>query len=65
MLETHGIPVQIDWRGFKIGTSVFVPGVDQQTLHYALRRAARRRGFDIVTRSVVERGMLGVRMWRV
>lgn len=65
MLETHGIPVKIDWPGFKIGTSFFVPGADQQKLQHALRKEARLRGLDIVTRCVIERGLLGVRVWKV
>lgn len=65
MIQTHGIRVQIKWADFHIGTSVFVPGVDQHDLKKQLREEARSRGFSVVTRAVVEKGMLGVRMWRV
>jgi hypothetical protein len=60
-----GVPVKIDWASFKRGTSFFVPGTDQKLLLKQLRTEARRLNLDIVAHPVAEKGLLGVRVWRV
>lgn len=65
MIRTHGIRVWIDWSKFTVGTSVFVPGVDQHDLKLQLRGEARDLGYSVSLRAVAEKGVLGVRMWRL
>ncbi len=64
-METHGIPVTIDWGKFQIGTSIFVPGVDQGKLQREFRREMQRLKLKVVIKPVVENDILGVRVWRV
>lgn len=64
-METHGISIEIDWSKLKVGASFFVPGIDQSTLQAKLREEMRRMHIDVITRKVIERNILGVRVWRV
>lgn len=64
-METQGIPIEIQWDLFQIGTSFFVPGVDRDALEQHLREEMRRLNLRVITRRVVENGVLGVRVWRV
>ena len=64
-METHGIPIEIDWGKFQIGTSIFIPGVDQDGLKRQIRWEMRRLQLKVVVKGVVENGILGVRTWRV
>jgi hypothetical protein len=64
-METHGIPITIEWGKFQIGTSMFIPGVDQKKLQRDFRREMQRLKLKVVIKPVVEQGMLGIRIWRV
>lgn len=64
-LHTHGIPVRIEWGKFKVGTSFFVPGVDQAWLGNEIRKETNRMGFEVKIRQVAEGGMLGIRVLRI
>jgi hypothetical protein len=63
-LQTHGIPIKIDWGKFKVGTSFFIPGVDQDDLIRQVRREMQRLKIVVQVQAVVENNMLGVRVWR-
>ena len=63
-LQTHGIPIKIDWGKFKVGTSFFIPGVDQDYLIRQVRREMQRLKIVVQVQAVVENNMLGVRVWR-
>jgi hypothetical protein len=65
LIRTHGVWVRIDWSKFIVGTSVFVPGVDQHDLKLQLRGEARGLGYSVSLRAVAEKGVMGVRMWRL
>ncbi len=43
----------------------FVPGVDQAWLSSGLRKEASRLGLAVIVKAVAERGILGVRVWRI
>ena len=55
----------IEWNKFKPGTSFFVPCWDRRGMAIYLHKEARRLHVDIVMKSVIERGMYGIRVWRV
>jgi hypothetical protein len=63
-LETHGKPLEIKWGEFKLGTSFFVPGVDQVKLVKDMRSETARLRIPVIIRKVVERNVLGIRVWR-
>jgi len=64
-MQTHGVPIELEWAKFQIGTSVFIPGVDQAELVRQLRWEMEQRGLNVVLRATAENDMLGVRVWRV
>lgn len=63
-METHGKPIEIRWGEFKLGTSFFIPGVDQSKLARDVRRETTRLRIPVIIRKVVERDVLGIRVWR-
>lgn len=64
-VQTHGIPIEIAWDAFQIGTSIFIPGVDVDDLKRQAKWEMRRLGLEVVINSVIENGITGIRVWRV
>lgn len=64
-METHGIPIDIRWDLFQVGTSFFVPGIDREELDRHIRREMKRMNISVITRKVIENDILGVRVWRI
>jgi len=63
-LQTHGIPIKIEWGKFKVGTSFFIPGIDQDDLIRQVRWEMKRLKIAVEVKAVAENNMLGVRVWR-
>lgn len=55
----------IPWDRFKHGTSVFIPALDPKYTADAVKKEAKENNVGVMTRIVVENGVLGVRVWRV
>jgi hypothetical protein len=64
-VETHGVPVRIDWAKFRIGSSFFVPGLDTQGLQNQIRKYAAKFNMRVVVHRRIERDVIGVRVWRI
>jgi hypothetical protein len=64
-LTVQGRQVKIKWHELKIGGSMFIPCIDQQPVTSYLRSESMRRKMRLFTKLVVERGVLGVRAWRI
>lgn len=64
LLETHRAPIEIRWGEFKIGSSIFIPGIDQAKLTREIKREMSRLRVRGIVRSVIERGVVGIRVWR-
>jgi hypothetical protein len=64
-MQTHGVPIEVEWEEFLVGTSIFIPGVDQEELRRQLRWEMDQRKLKVVLRFTVENNILGVRVWRV
>lgn len=63
-LYPDDIPVRIPWDTWEIGMSVFVPCIALNKAGIHARAIAKRKGYTIVTRTCIEGGHLGVRIWR-
>lgn len=63
-LHPDGIIIRIDWDAWAVGKSVFVPCTGLNKAGIQARAIAKRKGYTIVTRSCIEGGHLGVRIWR-
>jgi hypothetical protein len=65
MLTILNQPLWIQWDKFKPGTSFFVPCIDRRLTQRFVTTEARRMGFEVVCKQVVEKGKYGLRVWRV
>lgn len=53
------------WRDMDIGDSFFVPNGDQSGISAAARTYGKRHRVKFALRSVTEKGVKGVRAWRI
>lgn len=65
MLTILGQPLLIRWEKFKPGTSFFVPCIDRRLTQRFVTAEAKRMGFEVICKQVVEKGKYGLRVWRV
>lgn len=63
-LEVLGVQVKVEWDEFIVGSSFFIPCLDDRSVATALRVRARQLGYKTKHRARVENGMWGVRIWR-
>ena len=61
----YGIDFNINWSKFIVGASFFIPCLDSDIALKQIKRATRRLKFRIKTQVVIERGIQGLRVWRV
>lgn len=53
------------WKQLKVGHSFFVPGKTPQDIGACRQYATRTLGYKFVSRKLTERGVVGVRVWRI
>lgn len=63
-METHGVPIEVDWSRFEVGSSFFVPAVLTQPLVSQIHTKMREVGVKVVIRRRIENNLLGIRVWR-
>jgi hypothetical protein len=59
------IPLLIEWDKFKPGTSFFVPCIDRKLTQRFVEEEANRLKFKVISKHVIEKGVYGLRVWRV
>jgi len=64
MLESHGVPMDIKWEEFRVGTSIFIPAVSIVEVRRRIRDEVGRLGIKVVMSNVVEHNIQGIRVWR-
>ena len=64
-MQSHGLSIRIKWDLFKIGPSVFIPGLDQPDLKRQAVAEFGRLNIPVVVRPVIENDIVGIRVWRV
>ena len=64
-MKVFQTPILIEWGKFHPGTSFFIPCTDRREVERAVRQEAKRLRVNIITKHVVENGVLGLRVWRV
>jgi hypothetical protein len=66
-VQVLGLPVVIDWAKLQIGASFFVPIPLAMTQHprKQLQAVAAQHGYDVLVEEVVEKGLTGLRVWRI
>jgi len=61
----HGLDFRVNWKNFVIGSSFFIPCLDIEGAKATILKTTRRLGYEIKTRVVVEKGISGLRVWRI
>lgn len=64
-MEVMGLPLLIQWHKFQPGTSFFIPCIERRPVEAFVRAEARRLNLRVLTKRVVESGVLGLRVWRL
>ena len=64
-MRVEKVSYQIDWRKFKRGTSFFIPCLNPDAATADIMFVVERLQYDVVTKTVIENGVQGVRIWRV
>ena len=65
MLQVFNLPIAIDWRDFKVGTSLFIPCLDRGAVEDWLGQECARLGYKATIKQVIRNRMYGVQVWRV
>ena len=61
----HGLNFSVNWRNFVIGSSFFVPCLDTDEALAQVLRTTKRLRYKVKTQIVVEKGIQGLRVWRI
>lgn len=61
----EGITYDVDWKGFKKGTSLFFPCLDQDRAEAQLMVVMNRLRLKVLVKHVIEDGIRGLRVWRM
>jgi len=48
-----------------VGSSFFIPCLDQDAALVQIKRTTKRLRYKIKTQTVVEKGIIGLRIWRI
>jgi hypothetical protein len=61
----HGLSFRINWRNFIIGSSFFIPCLDAEEARQQVKRVTKRLGYKVKTQVSIEKGIHGLRVWRI
>ena len=64
-MKIHGISFNVVWEKFGVGTSFFIPCLDVHEARAKVKEVAKRLGYKVLTKQVVEENIKGLRVWRV
>jgi hypothetical protein len=63
-LHPDGVRIQVPWDRMVIGASIFIPCIDTNKAIKQVNRIFKSKEWSVEHRVKVERGKLGVRIWR-
>lgn len=64
-MRIEGITYQINWKGFKRGTSFFIPCLNAEAALKEIRRNTKRLKYNVVSKVVIEDNVRGIRTWKL
>lgn len=64
-MRLEGVTYDINWKNFNKGSSFFLPCVDTRSGKMYVRNFLANRKLSTVTKVVVEKGIKGLRIWRL
>lgn len=65
MLKILNLTILIPWERFEPGMSIFIPCLDRKVHGKTLEKEAKRLGYEVVWKPVIENGKYGLRLWRI
>ena len=64
-MRIQGISYNVNWKNFKVGTSFFVPCLDEVAAKEEVLRVTKRLKMQVLIKIVIEEGVKGLRIWRI
>ena len=64
-MRIDGVTYQLDWEKFSIGSSFFIPCLNDVEGQDYIQRKMDRLGYTTIIKLVIEDGIRGLRVWRV
>lgn len=64
-MRVEKVAYEINWKGFKVGYSFFIPCLNPTKARKEILPVVRRLRYKVVTKVVIEEGVRGLRVWRV
>lgn len=64
-MRIDGVTYQLNWDEFTVGSSFFVPCLNDVEARDRVDRKMRRLGYATISKLVIEDGVRGLRVWRV
>jgi hypothetical protein len=61
----HGLNFRINWAKFIVGASFFIPCLDTEAALAEVTTVTKRLGYRIKTQVNVDKGIYGLRVWRI
>jgi glycine cleavage system pyridoxal-binding protein P len=61
----HGLSFRVNWTKFIVGASFFIPCLDTEAALAEAMKVAGRLNYKIRSRVVVNKGVYGLRIWRL
>lgn len=65
MLTVEKVDYSVNWKAFKRGCSFFIPCLDCKQARRELAAAIKPFKFKYVTKTKIEDGVMGLRIWRL
>lgn len=63
-MKVNGLEYQVDWKKFRVGWSFFVPCLRLEESQETITAVAKRLGYKVLIKPVIEQGIKGLRVWR-
>ena len=64
-VRIEGVDYAINWKNFSIGSSFFIPCINDREARTCIEQKMRRLRYNVVIKLVIEDGIRGLRVWRV
>jgi hypothetical protein len=64
-MRIEGITYQLCWQDFTVGSSFFVPCLNDTAARKLIEFKMSRLGYAVIVKLVIEDGIRGLRVWRI
>jgi len=64
-MKIDGVTYQLDWERFSVGSSFFIPCLNDIEARDRIQRKMNRLGYTTIIKLVIEDGVRGLRVWRI